>query len=261
MLTTAVKTPRIEIGQALLPVLLDALPRALRDRDILCVTSKVVALEQSRCVKLADVVVSEAARSLPQLAYSKDFKTYPGLAQLILDESDSLFQARFVYVTLRHSIFIANAGIDLSNVPDGYAVLWPRAPWQWARAFRDTLRQRFGITQLGIVVTDSHVVPFRRGVLGIALAWSGFEGVESQVGKPDLYGKPLRYTEKAVADDLATASILVSGESDEATPFVLHEDVPATFTDRAFDDAEYYIAPANDLYAGIYAPEFERFAR
>ncbi len=261
MITTAIRTPRIEIGQALLPILLAALPRALRERDILCVTSKVVALEQNRCVKLADVAVSDPARNLPQLAYSKDFKTYPGLAQLILDESERLFKARYVYVTLRDSIFIANAGIDLSNVPDGYAVLWPREPWQWARAFRDTLRRHFGVTQLGIVVTDSHVIPFRRGVLGMALSWSGIEGVESQVGKPDLYGKPLRYTEKAVADDLATAAILVSGESDEATPFVLHEDVPATFTDREFADTEYYIAPRNDLYAGIYAPEFERFAR
>lgn len=261
MITTPVRTPRIESGQALLPILLAALPRALRERDILCVTSKVVALEQNRCVKLADIIVSDAARHLPQLAYSKDFKAYPGLAQLILDESERLFKARYVYVSLRHSIFIANAGIDLSNVPDGYAVLWPHEPWQWARDFRATLRRHFGIGELGIVLTDSHVVPFRRGVLGMALSWSGIEGVESQVGKPDLYGKPLRYTEKAVADDLATASILVSGESDEATPFVLHEEVPANFTDREFDSSEYYIAPRNDLYAGIYAPDFVRFAR
>src|SRR5512143_12095 len=105
MITTPVRTPRIEAGQALLPILLATLPRALRERDILCVTSKVVALEQGRCVKLADIAVSDAARRLPQLPYSKDFKTYPGLAQLILDESERLFKARYVYVSLRNYIF------------------------------------------------------------------------------------------------------------------------------------------------------------
>ncbi|MEP7199593.1 MAG: coenzyme F420-0:L-glutamate ligase, partial [Chloroflexota bacterium] len=194
MIVAAIKTVRIENEQPLLPVLLGALPRPLRERDILCITSKVVALEQGRCIKLSDVQVTEAARQLPQLPYSKDFKTHPGLAQLILDESEKIFQAKFVYVTLRDAIFMANAGIDLSNVPEGYAVLWPKQPWRWAREFRDALCAQFGMSELGVVLTDSHVVPFRKGVVGIAIAWSGFEGVESQVGKPDLYDKPLKYT-------------------------------------------------------------------
>ncbi len=258
MIVSAVKTPIVQNGQTLLPILQAALPRPLRERDILCVTSKVVALEQGRCVKLADVDVSEAARKLPQLPYSKDFTTYPGLAQLILDESEKLFQAKCVYVTLRDYIFIANAGIDLSNVPEGYAVLWPRRPWTWARDFRVQLCEQYGLRELGVVMTDSHIVPFRKGVVGIAIAWAGIEGVESQVGRPDLYGKPLKWTEKAVADDLAAAAILVSGETDAAAPFVLCEDVPAVFTDREFKGADYFVAPKNDLYAGIYAETFEK---
>src|SRR5438105_7092530 len=100
MIVRALKAPIVQTGERLLPVLLAALPRALRERDIVCVTSKVVALEQGRCVKLSEVQVSEAAQKLPQLPYSKDFKTYPGLAQLIIDESEKLFQAKYVYVTL-----------------------------------------------------------------------------------------------------------------------------------------------------------------
>lgn len=261
MIVTGVKTPRIEVGHALLPILLAALERPLRDRDVLCVTSKVVALEQGRCVRLSEVALTDAARALPQLAYSKDFKTYPGMAQLIIDESEKLFQAKYVYMTLREGIFIANAGIDLSNVPEGYAILWPQHPWRWAHEFRDALRSQFGIDHLGIVLTDSHIVPFRKGVLGIALAWSGIEGIESQVGKPDLYGKPLQYTEKAVADDLATTAIFMAGESSEAMPFVLFEGAPVSFTDREFKGTEFFIAPKDDLYAGIYAPEFERLER
>ncbi len=258
MIITPIKTPIIQTNQPLLPILLEALPRPLRERDIVCITSKVVALEQGRCLKLADVRVSDAAKKLPQLPYSKDFTTYPGLAQLILDEAEKLFQAKYVYVTLRNYIFMANAGIDLSNVPEGYAVLWPMQPWRWVRAFRDQLCAHFGVSELGVVLTDSHVVPFRKGVIGIAIAWAGIEGVESQKGKRDLYGNPLKWTEKAVADDLATAAILVSGETNEATPFVLCEDVPAIFTEREFSGADYFVAPKNDLYAGIYAETFEK---
>jgi coenzyme F420-0:L-glutamate ligase len=261
MIVTPIKTARIENQQDLLPILLEALPRPLSERDVVCITSKVVALEQGRCVKLTDVPVSDAARKLPQLAFSKDFKTYPGMAQLILDESEKIFQAKYVYVTLRDAIFMANAGIDLSNVPEGYAVLWPQHPWTWARESRDKLRAEFKLNDLGVVLTDSHIVPFRKGVIGIALAWSGFEGVESQVGKPDLYGKPLKFTEKAVADDLATAAILVSGETDEATPFALCADVPAIFTDREFKSSDYFVPPKNDLYSGIYSAEFEKLEK
>src|SRR5438045_3964654 len=154
MIVRALKSPIVQTGEPLLPILLAALPRALRERDILCVTSKVVALEQGRCIKLSEVVVGEAAQKLPQLPYSKDFKTYPGLAQLILDESEKIFQAKYVYVTIRDGIYIANSGIDLSNVPEGYAVLWPRLPWRWAREFRDALRQHFQLQDFGLVLTD-----------------------------------------------------------------------------------------------------------
>ena len=253
MKITGIKTERIENGQKLLPILLLALPRPLRERDIVCVTSKVVALEQGRALKLSDLKISEAAKQLPQLLYGKDFKTYPGLAQLLLDEAEKIYRAKYVFFTLRDAIFMANAGIDLSNTPEGYAVPWPTQPWSWAHGFRRQLRAHFGLRELGVALTDSRIMPLRRGVSGIAIAWSGIEGVESQVGKPDLYGKPLKLTEKAVADDLASVAVLVSGESAEATPFVLCEESPAVFTDRESDGKEYFIAPREDLYAGIYA--------
>jgi F420-0:gamma-glutamyl ligase len=80
--------------------------------------------------------------------------------------------------------------------------------------------------------------------------------VESQIGRPDLYGKPLHITEKAVADDLASTAVLVTGEAGESTPFALIRGAPITFTDRAIDPREVLIEPKIDLYAGIYSEEF-----
>lgn len=255
---TAIRTPLIEKGADLFDVFLGSLDQDLRDGDVVSVTSKVVAVEQERLVELSSVTPSQEALRMRKLRYSKDFEQHPQFAELVVRESEKLFEGPkgFVYLTLKEYVFIANAGIDLSNVPEGYAVLWPEEPWTWASEFRRRLMDHFSLGELGVLMTDSHLVPLRRGVTGIALAFSGFEGVESQIGKPDLYGRPLQVTEKAVADDLASAVVLLTGEAAERTPFALIRGAPIEFTDREIDPLETFINPKLDLYAGIYNEEF-----
>ena len=110
---------------------------------------------------------------------------------------------------------------------------------------------------MGVVVTDSHLTPLRRGVTGLAIAYSGFEGIQSEIGKPDLFDKPLEVTEKAVADDLASVAVFVMGESDESIPFAVVREAPAIFTGRQIDPIETFINPKLDLYAGIYDERFK----
>jgi coenzyme F420-0:L-glutamate ligase len=253
----AIQTPIIEKGQDLFAVFRDALAEPLQERDIVCVTSKVVSLEQGRVVKLADIEPSAEARRMKKLEYSKDFEAYPELAELVLREAEHVFANGFVYLTLKDNIFIANAGIDLSNIPDGYAILWPEEPWAWAENFRQRLKTHYQVENVGVVVTDSHLTPLRRGVTGLAIAYSGFEGIQSEIGKPDLFDKPLAVTEKAVADDLASVAVFVMGESDEGIPFVVVREAPAIFTGRQIDPLETFINPKLDLYAGIYDERFK----
>jgi len=258
MQVTAIKTPIIEKSQDLFAILKDALDEPLREKEIICVTSKVVALEQGRIVKLSEVKPSAKSRKMKKLKYSSDFDTQPELAELILQEADKLFEAEYIYLALKDNIFIPNAGIDLSNAPGGYAILWPEDSWGWVRDFREKLRSDYKVEELGVVVTDSHCNPLRRGVTGLALAYSGFEGVQSEIGKKDLFGKALRITEKAVADSLATAAILVMGESAECTPFTLIREAPIIFTNREIDPLETFINPKIDLFAGIYSEGFKK---
>lgn len=253
----AISTPIVEQGQDLFTVFGDALDEPLQEKDIVCVTSKVVALEQGRVVKLADIKPSARARRMKKLTYSKDLEALPELAELMLQESQQVFADGFVYLTLKDNIFIANAGIDLSNIPEGYAILWPEKPWEWARNFRERLRTHYQVADLGLIVTDSHMTPLRRGVTGLAIAYSGFEGIQNEIGKPDLFGQPLEVTEKAVADDLTSAAVLVMGESAESTPFVLIRQAPVIFTDRTIDPVETFVDPKMDVYAGIYHEDFK----
>jgi F420-0:gamma-glutamyl ligase len=142
--------------------------------------------------------------------------------------------------------------VDLSNAPPGYAILWPRQPWAWAAALRAQLQAHDGVHDLGVIITDSQVTPLRQGVVGLALAYAGLEGVQNEVGRPDLYARPLTMTRKAVADGLASAAVLLMGEADERTPFVLIRGAPVRFTDRAIDPSETRIDPRQDLFAAVY---------
>ena len=258
MRITAIRTPVIKPKQLLLPVLCDALPRALRERDIICVTSKVIALEQGRLVDLSAVQPSAETLAMLETVQPKAQPLHAGLAELIRRESDHCYPGAPVWLSVKDGIFVANAGIDLSNAPAGYAILWPERPWDWAHERRARLKQAYGLRELGVVITDSRCVPLRRGVTGVAIAYSGFEGVESQKGKPDLFGRPLAFTEKAVADDLASAAVLVGGEASEQTPFVLIEDAPAVFTERRFGPGDVIIDPSIDMFSSIYSDEFRK---
>lgn len=260
MRVIAVQTPVIQPHQPLLPIVQQSLPRPLRDGDIICVASKVVALEQGRIVELAAVEPSPAARQARRLDAGKDPETYARWMELILREADHVFASNVIWLTLKDGILIANAGIDMSNAPLGYVVLWPYRPWEWARQFWQDLRTAYGIHQVGVVLTDARSIPLRRGFTGMALAFWGFEGLDVQRGKPDIFGRPLQYTERMMADGLAAAAVVVGGEADERTPFVLIEGAPVTFTERELRPEEILVSADRDIFSAIYNEEFQAVA-
>jgi coenzyme F420-0:L-glutamate ligase len=251
-------TPLITVESDLESVLVDALDQPLRDGDVVCVASKVIALAQQRLVELSQVKVSERARQLPALVHPKDPVVRLALAELVVREADHIFpyENAFVYLTLKDHALVANAGIDLSNVPPGHAVLWPSDPWAWAHQFRLHLIRHFELSELGVIVTDSHLSPLRRGVTGMAVAFSGFVGIQNAIGAEDLYGRPLAFTEKAIAHDLASTAVLISGEANECSPLAVIEDAPVVFTDKPFDSRQLMIDPAIDIFAAIYNQAF-----
>ena len=186
------------------------------DGDVLLVASKAVATWEGRVVDLATVAVSPMAE---ELALGTGMPAT--FCQVAMDESDLVLGGvPGALLTLARGMFVANGGADLSNVPEGHAVLWPSDAWEASRRLRHELDAR-GARGVGVVVVDSHVQPLRFGTVGMALGWSGVAGVEDVRGRGDLYGKPLHVTRRNVADMLASAGTLVMGEADEATPAVL----------------------------------------
>jgi coenzyme F420-0:L-glutamate ligase len=216
------------------PVLDASLPR-LREGDVLFITSKIVAIHQGRCVKIGagakkeDLIKKEAERyALSHLRSWKD-----------------------LYLTIKESTLIANAGIDESNAC-GYYILWPRRASQSAREIKQYLQKKFGIKKLAVVITDSHIVPLRQGTLGISIGFSGMEPLYDYRGTPDIFGRLLQHTTKNIVDALTAMAVLLMGEGDERTPVLVLRDAKfIVFTDKD-THRKSVVAPRNDLYAPLW---------
>ncbi|HVX02954.1 MAG TPA: coenzyme F420-0:L-glutamate ligase, partial [Nitrososphaera sp.] len=139
----------------------------------------------------------------------------PRLVQLILDEAKEIVMVKngIIITETRHGFVCANSGVDQSNLArDNAAVLLPIDPDASARRLRSFFK-RHGSTDVAVVITDTFGRPFREGQTNIAVGVAGIKPIKSYIGKKDMFGKKLRVTEIAVADEVASAAELAMGKS------------------------------------------------
>lgn len=210
MTVTSYKTKKITSGDTLHEILDTYLPK-LEEKSVVVITSKIVSICQGNIVK-DDGAVDKVT--------------------LIKQEADEYYiddnlTAHFgvLIPTIKEGRLIANAGVDESNA-NGYFILWPNQVQQTAEELWKFLRESRHIKELGIIVTDSRLVPLVWGTQGVGIAWCGFYPLQNYIGKPDIYQRPLRMTQKGVLDGLASAAVVVMGEGNEQTPLAVITDVP-----------------------------------
>jgi coenzyme F420-0:L-glutamate ligase / coenzyme F420-1:gamma-L-glutamate ligase len=189
------------------------------DGDILVVAQKVVSKAEGRFVDLAGVVASPRAAALAQEVH-KD----PRLVEVILAESSEVIRHRKDVLIVAHRLgfVMANAGIDQSNVADGdgeVVLLLPRDPDASAASLKAKIDAEFGVS-FGVIINDSFGRAWRNGVVGVALGAAGVPSLRNMIGVPDLFGRKMRVTEIAVADEIASAASLLMGEAAEGRPAV-----------------------------------------
>jgi coenzyme F420-0:L-glutamate ligase/coenzyme F420-1:gamma-L-glutamate ligase len=185
--------PEIRPGDDLATVIADH--TALAPGDVIAVTQKVVSKAEGRLVAI-DAGDPGAHR------------------RLIAGESVRILRRRgeLTMTETRHGFVCANAGIDLSNVEEGFAALLPVDPDRSARRIRDGLRARLGVS-VGVIVTDTFGRTWRRGVTDVAIGTAGVAAVVDLRGTTDALGRELAVTEVCVADEIAGAAELVMGKS------------------------------------------------
>lgn len=224
-----IRTGLIRQGEDLASALWTAMATSgiqLLDGDILVVSESVVATSQGRIVSLSKVRPSERARMLAA-RYDKD----PREMELILRESDEVVGGiPGVVLTLKDGFLYPNAGIDHSNAPDGCVVLLPKDPCDTAASIRKDISEKSG-KRVAVIIGDSRTHPLRLGCVGVALACDGLVPVEDARGQKDLFGRELKITRKAVADNLVSAAQVVMGEGSEGIPAVVIRGAPVEASD------------------------------
>ncbi len=211
--------------------------------DILVISSKFVSMSERSLIDLKNVKVSKKARAL-----ALKFKMDERIAQVTLQESDSVVSGITGFLlTINDGMIAPNAGIDKSNCPQGKIVLYPKDSFKTANKLRKKFHKKYGI-KIGIVISDSRLMPTRIGCTGIAVGVSGFDPVDDERGKTDLYGKKLKVTFRATADCLATIGVFMMGESNESIPLVVIRGANVRETERSLSMKDMTVNPKIDIY-------------
>ncbi len=220
--------PEIRHGDDL-PFLIDGAALAsgweLQSADVLVIAQKIVSKSEGRIVQLSDVEPTLRAVELAAIC-DKD----PRLVELVLRESSVVVRCARDVLIVRHRLgfTVANAGIDQSNVEagDGHALLLPVDPDRSAASLREALSIRRA-APIGIIINDSFGRPWRRGTCGVAIGCAGLQALVDLRGRPDRFGRHLRTSEVAMADELAAAASLVMGQAAEGIPAAIIRGLPS----------------------------------
>ncbi len=240
--------PLIESGDDLARIIVVAMNDAgiePDDGDILVFAQKIVSKSEGRQVLLSSISPSPAAVKLAEET-DKD----PRLVELILQESTSVVRKAPGVIIVRHRLGIvcANAGIDQSNVDHGQgesALLLPQDPDSSARRLRDELTALTG-KRHGVIISDSINRPWRLGTVGIAIGSSGVKVLDDHRGNVDMYNRELKVTMSNHADSIATAAMLVMGETIEGIPAAIVRGLDVMDSPQHAGDS--VRPPAEDLF-------------
>ncbi len=233
MQVKAIKTRIFHENEDLLSFILKYIKK-IPEKSVLVITSKIVALSEGRTAL---------------------YKNEEQKIKFIRAESEFALKTKYTWLTIKDGMVMANAGIDESNA-NGKLVFLPKDSFKSAELLRRKIMRHFHLKNLGVLITDSRLMPLRAGVVGMALGYAGFEGIRNYIGAKDIFGRVLKMSKTDVADSLATSAVLCMGEGQEQQPLTIITDAPVVFTEKS-DKKELII----NLREDIYAPMFDKLKK
>ena len=157
----------------LVELLLSSSKTSLENGDVLVLSQKIISKHEGRVINLDSVISSELSIGIAS-AYDKD----PKLVQVILSESERIVRMEHgvIIVETKHGFICANAGIDESNVENGYATLLPKDSDKSAEQIRLKILQQTG-KKIAVIISDTFGRPFRMGQTDHAIGVSGIDTI------------------------------------------------------------------------------------
>lgn len=214
----------------------------IRDYDILLFAESPLSTTEGRNVRLADIIPGETAKM-----FAEKYDIDPRIAEIVIEESDEILGGIPGFLlSLRGNLLLPNAGVDVSNAPEGWVTRLPENADASADRIRKEIQERIG-KEVAVIIIDSRIHAMRLGVSGVAIGCSGLLPITDERGKLDLFGHELQVTHRAIADSLASTAELLMGETNEGVPVVLIRGYPYTFAENTPIET---ISPDKDLFLG-----------
>lgn len=188
----------------------------LKDRDIVIAASTVIAKAEGEIFRLEDISPGKMALEIA----SRTGKDSRFIEAVLSRSREVLVEKPFMLVTTLAGHTCVNAGIDESNIEDGFLLYPPKNPDASASRLGQELEKLSG-KKLSVIVTDTNGRAFKIGQTGAAIGIYKIKPVKRWIGEKDLFGKTLEITEEAVADELAGAANLLMGEGAGGIPVVV----------------------------------------
>ena len=212
--------PEVVRGDDLARLLAEAVQQQrllIKQGDVFVVAQKIVSKAEGRIVHLDSVKPSEQAEQ-----WAAEYQKDPRLIEVVLREASSIVRMErgVIIAKTRHGFVCANAGVDVSNVPSGTALLLPEDPDRSARTLQEQLARAFGV-HVAVIISDTFGRPWREGLVNVALGIAGMPPLVDYRGQQDAHGRMLQATVIALADELAAASGLVMGKLNRVPAAVL----------------------------------------
>ena len=207
----------IEVNDDLAELILSS--QEIKEGDILVIAQKIISKQEGRIIELSKIEPSLLAQGIAS-QYNKD----PRIVELILSESKKIvrMQNGVIIVETNHGFICANAGIDESNVKDGFVTLLPVDSDLSAKKIRDGILNKTR-KNIAVVVSDTFGRPFRNGQTNCAIGLSGITPILDYAGTQDAFGNILRVTAIAISDEIASTAELVMGKNNKCPVAIIRD--------------------------------------
>ncbi|NCF22482.1 MAG: coenzyme F420-0:L-glutamate ligase [Nitrosopumilaceae archaeon] len=207
----------IEVNDDLAELILSS--QEIKEGDILVIAQKIISKQEGRIIELSKIEPSLLAQGIAS-QYHKD----PRIVELILSESKKIvrMQNGVIIVETNHGFICANAGIDESNVKDGFVTLLPVDSDLSAKKIRDGILNKTR-KNIAVVVSDTFGRPFRNGQTNCAIGLSGITPILDYAGTQDAFGNILRVTAIAISDEIASTAELVMGKNNKCPVAIIRD--------------------------------------
>lgn len=199
----------IQRDEKIVDLILSSSKQKIQDGDIFVISQKIISKQEGRVVHLSDVIPSELAVGIAR-EYNKD----PKLVESILTESKRIVRMydEIIIVETHNGFICANAGVDESNVENGYATLLPIDPDKSALTLQTKLQEKTK-KKVAVIISDTFGRAFRMGQTDTAIGIAGMGPILDYKGTKDSFGKTLRVTAIAISDEICSAAELVMGKT------------------------------------------------